>query len=165
MTSPSASSGTPTSASSLAEHRLARLRHAAPRTRRRPRAAGRGRADAQPAALVREEDARGVRVEHAPDLRHEVAQDALEAAVRERRVHERLHAADDLRHALRLGARRLLAEQRLALGLPAQPLGDVDDEAGDEHLAARRRPSTPSPRPGKRCPSRRTSSTSKCSIA
>ena len=43
---------------------------------------------------------------------------------------------DHLGHALGLGARGLLAQQRLALGLAAQPLGDVRDEARDEHLAA-----------------------------
>ncbi len=49
----------------------------------------------------------------------------VEVALRERRVHERLHAAHHLRHPLGLGARGLLAQQRLALGLPAQPLGHV----------------------------------------
>ena len=49
----------------------------------------------------------------------------LEVALRERRVHQRLHAADHLGHPLRLRARGLLAQQRLALGLPAQPLGGV----------------------------------------
>ena len=56
--------------------------------------------------------------------------------MRERGVHQRLHAAHELGHPLRLGPRRLLAQQRLALGLPAQPLGHVRDEAGNEHLAA-----------------------------
>ncbi len=58
----------------------------------------------------------------------------------ERRVHELLHAAHHPRHPLRLGAGGLLAHQRLALGLAAQPVSGVTQEAGREHLAAHGHP-------------------------
>ena len=85
-------------------------------------------------ALGRQEDRRGVRVQHAAHVRHEVGQDVVERAVGERRVHEQLHAADQLGHPLGLGARGLLAHERLALLLLAPPVRDVPDEAGDERL-------------------------------
>ena len=99
--------------------------------------AGRRGAHREPVVLVRQVDRRLAGVEHAADLGNEVPEDAVEAPLRERGVDERLHAADELRHALRLGARGLLAYERLALRLPSQALGHVRDEAGHEHLAAR----------------------------
>ena len=56
--------------------------------------------------------------------------------MRQRCVNQRLQAPHQIGHALGLGARGLLVQQGLALGVAAQPLGHIGDEARHEHLAA-----------------------------
>ena len=160
VTSPSASSGTPISESRSSarsaeildvgrigvrgQQRLARRGHAAgealaERDRRGRLGAGRaarGGAHHQPPVLLDEEDRRRVGAEHPAHARDEVLQDVVDAAMRERRVDQQLHAADHLRDALGLRPRRLLAQQRLALLLPPLALADVADEGGGDEVVA-----------------------------
>ena len=75
------------------------------------------------------------RLQHAAYAHDQILEDLVERAVCERGVDEQLHAAHELGHALGLGARRLLAQERLALLLAAHALADIADEAGDERLA------------------------------
>ena len=126
----------------LAEHRLApgghradeslaerdRLRGLIRRTLRRS-------PQHEPVVLGQEDRGR-VRADHVLQAGHEVGQDVGRGAVRERGVHEQLHPAHHLGHALGLGARRLLAEQRLSLLPAADPLGEVPDERREHHLVA-----------------------------
>ena len=120
----------------MGEHRLARLRHGV----RKGVATGdviRGRcAYAELLGLVGQVDGRRVGVQHPAHLNDQLSEGAVQGAVRQRRIHQGLHAAHQLGHALGLGARGLLPQQGLALGLAAQPLGHVGDEARHEHLAA-----------------------------
>jgi hypothetical protein len=100
------------------------------------RCTARGSSEGEALALVREVDRRGVGVEHAADPGHQVGEDVVERAVGERGVHEQLHPAHHLGHALRLGAGGLLAHQRLAFLLPAPAVGHVADEPGQQDLPA-----------------------------
>ena len=114
VTSPSASSGTPTSAppslaGSSRESIASRVSATVFANSSPPEiSSGVDAPTLSRSLLVGEIDRGGVGVQHAAHLSHELTEDVVERPIRKRCIHQRLQAAHEVRHALGLGARRLL---------------------------------------------------------